>query len=591
MAPYGGLTHSLPLLGKIFQWFMSDHLKVEGFLFHLHQKVTSFLVLVGLLFITIENFLDSRSIVCKENSNAYSKQFCWMHGYSYIEPHLQGKVTGCYVDQTALKTAADAPVTNYYLWLPYMLGLLFIITKLPHILWKKFFETNLLRHIIGGEESWPEMFIGPKNNGGGDGGNNNDGKGKGGDNNKNNGNGDGGGKKKKGGGGGGGKRFKVIKNTEVAINFARNHKKFNLYHLKYAFWETFNIVAILASIQITDWVLNGQFWSYGLEVINYLDIYQSRSQKLHDPMCQVFPTEVSCRIITASHSGPEEEQNHLCILGNNLFNQKYFFALWVWWMAMLGISCLGILFRVLRIVSPSFSKMLLLRKVHGSQLNGIIMSSGECFVLELVIDNLSNTPVFTDSVLTEVAVSMKEVSYRRSTSENYKSFIFNYHDDVEGSTPLLREEKYHNLESTKLSPILPETKFKFESQHVKSKEPVLSHETNVKKSLETDQEAPGASCKNTDSAGGNDEVKTLNEEDTLIDLQEVAKPTSKKKKNKKNQKVTTNDSEDKNLPSNADKKNPEPATAGGSLMVMEVEKVEDSTVVSFQDSHLSQDWL
>ena len=92
MAPYGGLTHSLPLLGKIFQWFMNDHLKVEGFLFRLHQKVTSILVLVGLLFITIENFLDSRSIVCHNNANAYSKQFCWMHGYSYIEPHLQGKV-------------------------------------------------------------------------------------------------------------------------------------------------------------------------------------------------------------------------------------------------------------------------------------------------------------------------------------------------------------------------------------------------------------------------------------------------------------------------------------------------------------------
>ena len=97
MAPYGGLTKSLPLLGKIFQWFMKDPIQVEGFLFRLHQKVTSILVLVGLLFITIENFLDNRSIVCKDtangnaNANAYTKQFCWMHGYSYIEPHLQGK--------------------------------------------------------------------------------------------------------------------------------------------------------------------------------------------------------------------------------------------------------------------------------------------------------------------------------------------------------------------------------------------------------------------------------------------------------------------------------------------------------------------
>ena len=181
-----------------------------------------------------------------------------------------------------------------------MLGLLFIITKLPHILWKKFFETNLLCHIIIGEDSWPELFIGPRNNGGGDG--NNDGKG--GKSNKNNGGQENNGGKKKNKGEGGGKRFKVVKNTEIATNFVRNHKKFNLYHLKYAFWESFNTVAILASIQITDWVLNGQFWSYGVEVFHYLNVYQSRSERLHDPMCQVFPTEVSCRIIHGSSVGP-----------------------------------------------------------------------------------------------------------------------------------------------------------------------------------------------------------------------------------------------------------------------------------------------
>lgn len=239
---------------------------------------------------------------------------------------------------------------------------------------------------------------------------------------------------------------------------------------------------------------------------------------------------------------------------------------------------------------------MLLRKVHGSQLNGIILSSGECFVLELVIDNLSNTPVFTDSVLTEVAANMKEVSYWRSTKDSYRNFLFNYHDDVEGSTPLLKEEKNHNLESTKLSPILPEVKFKFESQHVISNKQVISHENNVKKSIEIDQDQ-GAECKNSDSTDGTeDKVKSHpSEEDILIDLQEqeVAKPTSKKKKNnKKNQKVVTNDSEEKNLPSNAAKKKPEPAVAGGSHVMVEVERVEDITVVSFmEDSHLSQDWL
>ena len=174
---------------------------------------------------------------------------------------------------------------------------------------------------------------------------------------------------------------------------------------------------------------------------------------------------------------------------------------------------------------------------------------------------------------------MKEVSFRRSTKDSYKSVIFNYHDDVEGSTPLINEEWNHHLESTKLSPIpVAEVKSKFEAQSVKTNDQVLSHESNVKKSLEIE----------TEIADGSDDKMKTNEEDTLIDLQEVAKPTSKKKKNKKNQKVN-NDLEEK--------KKVEAAKGGGSV-VLEVEKAADaeinadSTVVSFlEDSHLSQDWL
>ena len=91
MAPYGGLANSLPVLNKIFQWFMVDHLRIEGGLFRLHQKGTSLIVLIGFIFISIENFVDTRSILCLNNNNAYAKHFCWIHGYSYVAKHLQGK--------------------------------------------------------------------------------------------------------------------------------------------------------------------------------------------------------------------------------------------------------------------------------------------------------------------------------------------------------------------------------------------------------------------------------------------------------------------------------------------------------------------
>ena len=48
------------------------------------------------------------------------------------------------------KTPEDALITSYYLWLPYLLSLLFALAKLPHSMWKRFFENNLINSIIGG---------------------------------------------------------------------------------------------------------------------------------------------------------------------------------------------------------------------------------------------------------------------------------------------------------------------------------------------------------------------------------------------------------------------------------------------------------
>ena len=73
-----------------------------------------------------------------------------MHGTAYVRKHLQGIATGCYVDQSRLETPEDAPITAYYLWLPYLLSLLFVLAKLPHSAWKRFFENNLIAHILGG---------------------------------------------------------------------------------------------------------------------------------------------------------------------------------------------------------------------------------------------------------------------------------------------------------------------------------------------------------------------------------------------------------------------------------------------------------
>ena len=80
------------------------------------------------------------------------RSYCWIHGTAYVRSSLQGKATGCYVDQSSLTSEEDAPITAYYLWLPYLLSLLFVLAKAPHSAWKKFFENNLIAHILGGNQ-------------------------------------------------------------------------------------------------------------------------------------------------------------------------------------------------------------------------------------------------------------------------------------------------------------------------------------------------------------------------------------------------------------------------------------------------------
>ena len=166
-------------------------------------------------------------------------------------------------------------------------------------------------------------------------------------------------------------------------------------------------------------------------------------------------------------------------------------------MVLLVISVVGVIFRLLRIAFPAFSKMLLLRKVHGSQLRGLILTSGEYFVLELLLDNLTHVPAFSDAVLAEIAANMKEISYERLRSQSFRDLIF--HDSKDYAPLLMKEE------------------VDLEKCDIPQKELANGDAKKYQKS----QAGPGI------TEGSQDKVCELNE----------TKPTSKKKKNKKNVKV------------------------------------------------------
>ena len=134
-----------------------------------------------------------------------------------------------------------------------------------------------------------------------------------------------------------------------------------VYNFGFAFCELLNLVGILVSKSILNSLFNNEYASYGVNVQTYNSFVQNQSQpeqrSLVDPMCHLFPTQVSC---TVTHSGIGRninKDNILCLLPNNVFYQYYFLILWWWWLVLFIITCLGLVYRLVQILIPSFGRL------------------------------------------------------------------------------------------------------------------------------------------------------------------------------------------------------------------------------------------
>ena len=57
-----------------------------------------------------------------------------------------------------------------------------------------------------------------------------------------------------------------------------------------------------------------------------------------NPFCAVFPTEVSCTVPNVGASGIAQHHNGMCILTQNIYNEKLFLVLWWYHMVPMVVS-------------------------------------------------------------------------------------------------------------------------------------------------------------------------------------------------------------------------------------------------------------
>jgi len=318
------------------KWFKTDQVTIDNKLFRLHHQVSFAILFVGLIFIFVENHLNGSAITCKDD-DVYANKFCWIHGTGHVAENLRNKVTQCIPNQKINTGSKDDPTITYYLWLPFLLVCLMGLAKLSRTVWKSV-EGGLIESIIKSQDK--EKI---------------------------------------------GREF-INKSRE------KNQVKFRSFHIKFFFCEILNIAAVLISMWICDQLFNGKFWSYGNNVFEYMKLSPDLQDtyEIPDPKCDLFPTEVSCTVKVGAIVGGTDVKNFICILANNIFNQHYFFLVWIWWVALLIISGICLVFRVARIVLPAFS-MKIFRFRYGnlgvvSSIRGL--SGADFFVLDRMAENL-----------------------------------------------------------------------------------------------------------------------------------------------------------------------------------------------------------
>ena len=130
---------------------------------------------------------------------------------------------------------------------------------------------------------------------------------------------------------------------------------------------------------------------------------------------------VSCLITTAGINGELEYKNPLCMLSNNIFNQYYFFLLWIWWVALLTYSLVSLVFRLLQLVVPSLSVALLRSRLAGlglkhssKDLVQLELKQWDAFLLTQVIRNLENK---SKSSIKQLIDQMDNVDRRKIKGE------------------------------------------------------------------------------------------------------------------------------------------------------------------------------
>lgn len=333
-------------------------IQIDNSVFRLHWQLTSIILIAFSLAITARQYVG-QNIDCLQTDEipaSVLNTYCWIHSTFTIPSAFTMKV-GTEVPHPGIDNSKGNEKKHYayYQWVCFALFLQGIFFYLPYYLWK-IWEGGLMRAISMGMQI---AIISDEEKG---------------------------------------------HKKRVLIDYLYHHLgQHRIYALKYFICEILCLVNVILQMYFMDWFFDGEFLTYGLDVIRNS---QKDQEDRIDPMVFVFPRMTKCTFHSYGSSGDVQRHDALCMLPLNVVNEKIYVFLWFWFYFLGVITSIVILYRLFIVVAVGWRARFLhtrCRLSTSKDLDQICRKGniGDWFVLYMLGSNLD--PIVTRELTSDLA--------------------------------------------------------------------------------------------------------------------------------------------------------------------------------------------
>lgn len=175
-------------------------------------------------------------------------------------------------------------------------------------------------------------------------------------------------------------------------DMARHRKRHRTYLYYFLTCELMNFLNVIMQIYLVDEFLGGTFTTYGLDVLNYVQLDQEIRV---DPMVRIFPRMTKCSFHRFGASGDVQKYDALCILPLNIINEKIYIVMWFWFLFLALVTGVWLIIRCLMLTQPTMRYKYLNRQAsltNGAHIRYVLkrLDIGDWFLLSMICKNMDS---------------------------------------------------------------------------------------------------------------------------------------------------------------------------------------------------------